>query len=96
MHDRVDTAPLDQPVEKDTVADIADDELRLGSNRPIEAGRQVVEDDDALAATDKLIHHVAADKAGAPGDQNAHDTNPAPRRPLTGRTSGLYGPLNLG
>ena len=81
MHDGVDVAALHQPVEKHAVADVADDELGRGRDRPVEAGRQIVEHDDTLAAIDKLADHVAADKAGATGDENAHDTEP--------RTSGL-------
>ena len=76
MHHRLDLAALHQPVEEHAVADIADDELGLARHRPVEAGRQIVEHDDALAAIDELQDHVAADIAAAAGDQNAH------RRPI--------------
>ena len=54
------------------VADIADDQRRLRRHRPAEAGRQIVEDDDALAGVDEFENHMAADIAGAAGDQDAH------------------------
>ncbi|GLR39950.1 hypothetical protein GCM10007880_04660 [Mesorhizobium amorphae] len=54
------------------VGDIADDELRLGRNRPFEAGRKPVEHDHALARIQKLPDHVAADIAGAARYQNRH------------------------
>jgi hypothetical protein len=40
--------------------------------RPAEAGRQVVNDHDALALIDERVNHVAADIAGAAGDQDGH------------------------
>ena len=49
---------------------IALDEPRLGRDRPVEAGRQIVEHDDVLAGIDELPDHVAADIAGAAGDQD--------------------------
>ena len=54
------------------VAEVALDQRRLRRDRPGEAGRQVVEDDDPLAGIDQLPDHVAADIAGAAGDQDAH------------------------
>src|SRR5262249_28684104 len=44
----------------------------VGGNRPGKAGRQVVDDHDPLALIDELVDHVAADVAGAAGDENAH------------------------
>ena len=46
-----------------------------GRDRPAEAGREIVEDDDLLAGVEQLPDHVAADIAGAAGDQNAHATH---------------------
>ena len=74
-----------QAVEQDAVADIADDQLGLRRHRPIEAGGQVVENDDPLAASDQLQNHMAADKAGAAGDQNAHAAQPRIRGLWTDR-----------
>ena len=54
------------------IADVADDERGTRRDRPAEAGRQVVEDDDLLAGVEQLEHHVAADVAGSAGDQDAH------------------------
>ena len=62
----------DEILDQRLVADVADDQLGLARHRPVEAGRQVVEHDDALAGIDQLVDHVAADVAGAAGHQNAH------------------------
>ena len=45
-------------------------------DRPVEAGRQIVEHDDALAGVDQRVDHVAADIAGAAGDQDRHEPRP--------------------
>ena len=37
-----------------------------------EAGREIVEDDNALAGVAELKHHVAADITGSAGDQYRH------------------------
>ena len=39
---------------------------------PFKAGRQAIEDDDLLARIDQFPDHVAADIAGAAGDQYRH------------------------
>jgi heptosyltransferase I len=44
----------------------------IGRQRRGEAGRQVVEHHHALAGVDQFVHHVAADVAGAAGDQHGH------------------------
>jgi hypothetical protein len=91
MQDRVDAAGTQQPLQKDTVADIADDELGVARHRPVEAAGQVVENRYFLAALDEFPDHVAADESGAAGDKNAHcRTNPLTRRP---RLAGRRGPL---
>ena len=41
-------------------------------NDGIIAGRKIVEHDNALAAVDQGMHHVAANIAGATGHQNGH------------------------
>ena len=72
MNDRLDAVLLDQMGDQGLVAAIAVDQLRLRRDRPAEAGRQVVEDDHVLAGIDQMPDHVAADIAGAAGDQDAH------------------------
>ncbi len=76
MHHRFHLTGLHDPVEEDAIADIADDQLRLRRHGPVEPGGQIVEHDDPLAALDQLPHHLAADIAGAPGDQYAHTLTP--------------------
>ena len=41
-------------------------------DRPVEAGREIVEHDDPLAGVEQRMDHVAADIAGAAGDQDRH------------------------
>ena len=54
------------------IADVADDERHARRHRPVEAGGEVVEHDHALAGVDQRVDHVAADVAGAAGDQDRH------------------------
>ena len=35
-------------------------------------GRKIVEDNDAFAGIDQVVHHLAADIARAASDQNCH------------------------
>jgi hypothetical protein len=51
---------------------LADDEGDARGDRPIEAGRKIVKNDDALAGREERVDHVAADVAGAAGDQDRH------------------------
>ena len=56
------------------VGDVADDELGA---RALEIGgvagvRQLVEDDDVVAACDEPPHEMRADEAGAAGHEDAH------------------------
>ena len=73
MDDRLDVVLRDQPANEFFVADIAIVEPRFWRDRPLETGGQVVEDNHVLAGVDQPPDHVAADIAGAAGDQNAHD-----------------------
>ena len=72
MGDRVDPVLLDQPGDEIGVAGVADDEPRGVGHRPVEAGRQIVEHDDALARVQEAQRHMAADIAGPAGHQNTH------------------------
>ena len=51
------------------VGRVADHEVAVQHGRA-EAGREVVEHDDVLAALTELANHVAADVAGAAGDED--------------------------
>ena len=46
--------------------------VTLGGNRVAKPGREIVEHHDRLAGVEQRQHHVAADIAGAAGDQNRH------------------------
>ena len=76
MDDRLDAVLLDQRRHQRLVAGLALDERHALGDRPVEAGGQVVEHDDALARRDQRVDHVAADVAGAAGDQNRHEARP--------------------
>ena len=63
------------------VAEVSDHEPnRVGHGRA-EAGREVVDHDDLFAGIEQSQHHVAADVAGAPRDQDGH---PATSRSFSG------------
>src|SRR5450432_2820241 len=72
MDDRIDSVVCDKRGHKGLIPAIADDKRRALRNGPIEPGRQIVEHDDALAGVGEGMRHVAADVAGAAGDQNGH------------------------
>ncbi len=73
MDDGVDAMASTAAGDQRLVADVALDETRPVRHRPAEPGRQIVEHHDLLAGVEQLEHHVAADIAGAAGDQNAHE-----------------------
>ena len=62
----------DQLRDQRLIAGLADDERHRLGQRQSKAGREVVEHDDPLAGIDQRMHHVAADIAGAAGDQDRH------------------------
>ena len=60
MDDRVDLVLGDDARDEFCVADVADDQFRLGRDRPFKAGRQAVEDDDLLARIDSRLGAAGA------------------------------------
>ena len=72
MDDRLHAVLAHDAADELLIADVADDERGIGRHRPAKAGRQVVEDDDALATVEELEHHVAADVTGSAGDEDGH------------------------
>src|SRR5215472_7821032 len=84
MDDRVDAALGDDRGDERLIASIADDERRAFGDRPIETGREIVENDDLFAGIDQLVHHMASDIAGAAGDEHGHDAR-LPAASLSGR-----------
>ncbi len=72
MNDGLDLVLLDDGRYQILIPRLADDERDAPCDRPIETGRKIVENDDALAGRDERVDHVAADVAGAAGDQDRH------------------------
>ena len=68
VHDGVHIVLGEQTADQFPIARVAHHQGPVG-DRLAEALDQVVEHDDPLAALPKLFHHVAADVAGAAGDQ---------------------------
>jgi hypothetical protein len=70
VHDRVDVVLREDARHEVAITGVADDELAV-RHRLAKAGGQVVERHDALAGRAELAHDVAADVAGAAGDENS-------------------------
>jgi hypothetical protein len=56
------------------IAGFADGERHALRQRPVEAGREIVEHDHTFARVDERVHHMASDIAGAAGNQDRHAT----------------------
>ena len=77
VDDRLDAVLADDFGHQRLVAALADDQAaRRFANRPVKAGRKIVEHDNALAGIGQRVHHVAADIAGSAGDQDRHVGRP--------------------
>ena len=81
MDHGVDRAVPDDLAHQRLVGDLALHQRGLLAHERAVAGRKIVEDHDRLAAVEQRVGHVAADIAGAAGDQNAHDGLAAGARP---------------
>ena len=64
VHDRADPVLGDQAGDERAVGDVAFGERRRFGHRPVEAGEQIVDDDDRPAGIEQRQHGVAADIAG--------------------------------
>ena len=73
MNDGIDAVLGDDRARKFAVAGIALIERHAVGDRPAKAGRQIVEHDHVGAGVQQFVNHVAADIAGAAGDQNSHE-----------------------
>jgi hypothetical protein len=71
VNDGPDIVFADEPQHERLIAGFADDERYARGNGPTMPGREIIEY-DALAGIGQRINHLAADKAGAAGDQNRH------------------------
>src|SRR5512143_1888117 len=76
MDDRAYAVMSDDFANQGTVARAAGDERNGRRNQEAEAGRQIVQHNDRLACVGELVHHVAADIAGASCDQDCHADAP--------------------
>ena len=72
VDDGVDAVLADEPRHQRLIAGLADDERHARRHSPAMPGRKIVEDDDAFAGVDQIMHHLAADIARAAGDQDRH------------------------
>ena len=86
MDDRLDAVVADDFCNERLIAALADDQRNALRNRPVKAGREIVEHDHALAGVGKRVHHVTADVAGSAGNQDRHISRPVCLlcRPYTG------------
>src|SRR5262245_18145964 len=72
MDNGSDTVVRDDVINQGSVACAAGDKWHRCRSKKAESCRQIIEDDHRLARIGELMHHVAADIAGASGDQNGH------------------------
>src|SRR5262249_36293956 len=100
MDDGIDLVVRDQRGNQRLVARLADDQRRPLRPRPIEAGRELVEHDHALARIDEGMNHVATDIAAAAGDEDGHAYGSAEKwvadryaKPVKIRLAALNAPL---
>ena len=76
VNDCLDTMLTDQAGDQRLITSVADDKRGLLGYGPAKAGRQIVENDNALAGIDKLQNHVTADVAGTAGNQEPSFAHP--------------------
>ena len=72
MNDGLDIVFADKPRHERLIATFADDERHARGNGSAMSGGEIVEHHDALAGVDQRVDHLAADIAGATGDENRH------------------------
>lgn len=68
MHDRGYTVRGNGRSNEPFVPDVAHHERHSDRNRPIEAGREIIQHDDPLASVGELVRHVTSDIAGPAGN----------------------------
>src|SRR5713101_5218622 len=73
MDDRIHFVVADQPRHQCLISSFTDDERRAFGNGPTKAGGEVIEHYDAFTGVDQFMNHLAADIAGAAGDQECHE-----------------------
>ncbi len=96
MHYRTDLVLGDQSAYQGVIAGIALDEVSIfGDGGALPRGK-VVEHDDALAAIEQRMGHMAADIACTASDENGHDDRRAPGRGGCAAEHAASGPFNSG
>ncbi len=73
MNDRVHFVVADQPLHQRLISSFTDHEGRAFRNGPTKAGGEIIEHYDAFTGVDQFMNHLAADIAGAAGDQECHE-----------------------
>jgi hypothetical protein len=76
MDDGVDPMLRDERRHARLISAVADHQRRARRHCPVETGREIVEHHDALARIDQSMDHMAADIAGAAGNQDRHAARP--------------------
>ena len=62
----------DQCCDLRLISGIADRKRRAWRHHPIEAGCEIVERHNALSSIEERVNHLAAEIAGAAGDEDCH------------------------
>src|SRR5262249_24076976 len=77
MDNGVDPMRGDERAYARLVSGIAGDERRARRHRPVEARGQIIEHHDLVSGLEEGVNHVAADVAGAAGNQDRHVVSPS-------------------
>jgi hypothetical protein len=75
VHDRVETLAVDRRPKRFVVRHVGDAERDVRREVGAVAGRDVVNDDNEVAARLERVDDRAADESGAPGDEYAHPSS---------------------
>jgi hypothetical protein len=68
----IDAEFANNAIDESLITSFADNKRHACSHSPLASGGKVIENHDALASIDQLMHHVAADIASSAGDQDRH------------------------
>ena len=79
MRQHIDSVFGDDPFHQGLIGHIAHHQCHVGGKHPVEAGGQIIDDDDVLVAgIQQRQHHVAADISRAARHQNRHGPTSIP------------------
>ena len=85
-------AALEAGADRRAVGEVAGDELAADRREPLALLRVADQADDLVAAVAQLPHDLAADEAGASGNEDLHGTNPSAPRGAKRQRSSLHAP----